>query len=53
MFTVPIGEKVEIKRKCETVIVDESDNLFIDTALNSAIIASRNHYNWVFFPILN
>ena len=55
MFTVPIGEKVEIRRKFDTVIVDESDNLFIDTALNSARIAytSRNHYNWVYFPILN
>ena len=55
MFTVPIGEKIEIKRKYNTVIVDESDNLFIDTALNSARIAytSRNHYNWVYFPILN
>ena len=55
MFTVPIGEKIEIKRKYNTVIVDESDNLFIDTALNSARIAytSRNHYNYVYFPILN
>ena len=55
MFTVPIGEKIEIKRKFNTVIVDESDNLFIDTALNSARIAytSRNHYNYVYFPILN
>ena len=55
MFTVPIGGKIEIKRKYNTVIVDESDNLFIDTALNSARIAytSRNHYNYVYFPILN
>ena len=34
MFTVSIGEKVEVKRGYETVIVNESDNLFIDTALN-------------------
>ena len=55
MFTVPLGKKVEIRREFQTVIVDESDNLFIDTALNSARIAyqTRNHYNWVYFPILN
>ena len=53
MFTVPIGENIEIKRKWETVIVDESDNLFIDTVLNSAKIASRNNYIWVYFPVLN
>ena len=55
MFTVPLGKKVEIRREFQTVIVDESDNLFIDTALNSARIAykSRNHFNWVYYPILN
>ena len=55
MFTVPLGQKVEIRREFQTVIVDESDNLFIDTALNSARIAynSRNHFNWVYYPILN
>ena len=53
MFTVPLGQKVAIKRKFQTVIVDESDNLFIDTALNSARISytSRNHFNWVYYPI--
>lgn len=55
MFNVPVGEKIEIKRKYNTVIVDESDNLFVDTALNSARIAytSRNYYNYSYFPILN
>ena len=55
MYTIPLGQKVEIKREFQTVIVDESDNLFIDTALNSARIAytSRNHFNWVYYPILN
>ena len=55
MFTIPLGQKVEIRREFQTVIVDESDNLFIDTALNSARIAynTRNHFNWVYYPILN
>ena len=55
MFTIPLDEKVEVRREFQTVIVDESDNLFIDTALNSARIAysSRNHFNWVYYPILN
>ena len=55
MFTVPLGKKVEIRRDFQTVIVDESDNLFIDTALNSARIAfsSRSHFNWIYYPILN
>ena len=55
MFTVPLGKKEEIRREFQTVIVDESDNLFIDTALNSARIAypTRNHFNWVYYPILN
>lgn len=55
MYTVPLGKKVEIRREFQTVIVDESDNLFIDTALNSARIAysSRSHFNWVYYPILN
>ena len=54
-FTVPLGEKIEIKRKYQTVIVDESDNLFIDAALNSARISykSRAHYNWVYYPIFH
>ena len=53
MFTVPLGQKVAKKREFQTVIVDESDNLFIDTALNSARIAytSRSHFNWVYYPI--
>ncbi len=55
MFTIPLGQKTEIRREFQTIIVDESDNLFIDTALNSARIAynTRNHFNWVYYPILN
>ena len=55
MFTVSLGQKVEVRREFQTIIVDESDNLFIDTALNSARISytSRNHFNWIYYPILN
>ena len=45
---------MEKKRECQTIIVDESDNLFIDTALNSARIAypTKKHFDWVYSPIL-
>lgn len=36
MFTVPLGKKVEIEREFQTVIVEESDTLLIDNALNSS-----------------
>ena len=43
------------KRSCQVVVVDEVDNLFIDTALNSARIAipSEGKYGWVYEPILS
>ncbi len=43
------------ERKFEVVIVDEADNLFIDSALNSARIAisSKTQFNWIFPLILN
>ncbi len=42
-------------RSGNVVIVDEVDNLFIDTALNSARISipSEGKYGWVYEPILN
>ncbi|MGE3919741.1 MAG: helicase-related protein [Gammaproteobacteria bacterium] len=41
------------KRPFDVVIVDEVDNLFIDTALNSARIAnpSSKDYSWAYYPL--
>ncbi|KIE04702.1 hypothetical protein NF27_GI00070, partial [Candidatus Jidaibacter acanthamoeba] len=52
-FTEIHGKK--IRRTCEVVIVDEVDNLFLDTALNAARIAlpSAEDTSWVYEPILN
>ena len=53
IYTRPLDQLILIKRKYETVIVDESDNLFLDAALNSARIAynAEKHFNWVYKPI--
>ncbi|KAG4095417.1 hypothetical protein H8356DRAFT_1292938 [Neocallimastix lanati (nom. inval.)] len=44
-----------VKRKYHSAIIDECDNSFLDTALNSARITytSKYHYNWVYVPIFN
>jgi preprotein translocase subunit SecA len=43
----------EISRRSDGAIVDESDNLFLDAASNSAIIGYtvEIHYEWVYRPI--
>ena len=54
LFTKPLNSDILIKRKYEVAIVDECDNLFLDTALNSARIAHESNkisYNWVYQPI--
>ena len=50
-----IREKRLWKRPFCIALVDEVDNLFIDTALNSARISlpSQGKYGWVYQPILN
>ena len=47
--------KRAIERPFNVVIVDEVDNLFIDTALNSARISipSKGKYGWVYQPTLS
>jgi len=52
-MTKPIDKNQLITREYHVSIVDECDNLFLDTALSSARIAysSKYHYNWVYIPI--
>ena len=47
------GELIE--RPFEVVIIDEVDNLFLDSALNSAQLGIRNHRNhsWIYEPVLH
>jgi preprotein translocase subunit SecA/ankyrin repeat protein len=51
--TIPLDNQSEIVRRPDLAIVDESDNLFLDTAQNSAIIgySADTHYEWVYRPI--
>jgi len=51
-YTKAVNGEV-IKRKCDTVIVDELDNLFLDCAMNSARLAmnSKEDVSWVYEPI--
>ena len=53
MYTIPLESNLLQKRKFDSVIVDESDNLFLDTALNSARLAYKadQSYEWVYKPI--
>ena len=53
MYTVPLDNNILEKRKFDSVIVDESDNLFLDTALNSARMAypSKEGFNWIYNPM--
>ena len=53
MKTVRLGKKEKEKRNPEIAIVDEVDNLFIDTNLNGARISypSKYDYSWVYEPI--
>lgn len=54
IFTKPLNSNVKIKRLYNVAIVDECDNLFLDTALNSARISHKNKnisLNWVYAPI--
>jgi ankyrin repeat protein len=53
IYTVPLGEVVAIPRPADVALVDESDNLFIDTVESSAQIAhpSQSHFEWVYEPI--
>ena len=54
-MTVPLGKNQYISREYHVSIVDECDNLFLDTALNSARISysCKYHYNWVYAPIFD
>jgi ankyrin repeat protein len=51
--TIPLDSSSEIPRRPDLAIVDESDNLFLDAAQNSAIIgySADTHYEWVYRPI--
>ena len=51
--TVPFGQKKKVYRKRMSAIVDEADNLFIDTSQNSARIShqTKKNFNWVYQPI--
>jgi ankyrin repeat protein len=51
--TIPLGGSTEIARSADCAIVDESDNLFIDSASNSAILwyNAETHFEWVYRPI--
>ena len=53
MYTVPLDKNILEKRKFDSVIVDESDNLFLDTALNSARMAypAKQGFNWIYKPM--
>ena len=56
IYTKPLIGNVKIKREYEISIVDECDNLFLDTALNSARIShkvSNTSFNWIYQPIFN
>ena len=57
LFTVPLNslDQTPIKREYNIAIIDECDNLFLDTAGNSARIAhpSKYHYNWMYPLIYN
>lgn len=48
-----VGGK-EVERQADSVIVDESDNLFLDAAMNSARIAvpGSDEHTWIYEPIL-
>jgi len=51
--TQPLDQNHLVQRKYHVSIVDECDNPFLDTELNSARIAysSNDHFNWVYDPI--
>lgn len=53
MMAVPFGQKKKVYRKRMSVIVDEADNLFIDTSQNSARIShkAKKDFSWVYQPI--
>ena len=55
LFTVPLNTEdgTLIERTYDVAIVDECDNLFLDTARNSARIShpSKYHYNWM-YPLI-
>jgi preprotein translocase subunit SecA len=47
---IPLGGSTEIARSADFAIVNESDNLFIDSASNSAILGynAEKHFEWVY-----
>jgi hypothetical protein len=55
MATVPLNSEDGsfVERTYDVAIVDECDNLFLDTAKNSARIShpSKYHYNWI-YPLI-
>ena len=55
MYTVPLNsdDNSLIKRTFDVAIVDECDNLFLDTARNSARIShpSKYNFNWI-YPLI-
>jgi preprotein translocase subunit SecA len=55
MSTVPLGGYSLVKRTAQHATVDEVDNLFIDTAVNTARIGSKSHshFDWIYRPVLD
>ena len=56
IYTKPLNSNIKIKRQYEVAIVDECDNLFLDTALNSARISHKSSnisLNWIYSPIFD
>ena len=55
LFTAPLNSdnNILVKRTYDVAIVDECDNLFLDTARNSARIShpSKSSFNWL-YPII-
>ena len=54
MLNVPMGEKFEIRRKFQNLIIDELDFIFsYCIKLCRIAFTSNNHFNLVYYPILN
>ena len=55
IYTIPLDsvDMTLIEREYDVAIVDECDNLFLDTARNSARIAhkAKNSFNWI-YPLI-
>ena len=55
LYTAPLesNDMILIERRYDVAIVDECDNLFLDTARNSARIShqAKNSFNWI-YPLI-